>query len=76
MKHLKQAIYNLENSKNSLHNDSLYKSGLLEQRKELALIRSQLLDKKKELVFEVHAHAHAHAHAHVACVCLGDGSSG
>ena len=53
MKHLKQAIYNLENSKNSLHNDSLYKSGLLEQRKELALIRSQLLDKKKELVFEV-----------------------
>ncbi|ELR19484.1 UV radiation resistance associated protein [Acanthamoeba castellanii str. Neff] len=53
MKHLKQAIYNLENSKNSLHNDSLYKSGLLEQRKELALIRSQLLDKKKELVFEL-----------------------
>jgi hypothetical protein len=53
MKQLKQAIYSLENSKNSLHNDSLYKSGLVEQRKELALIRSQLSDKKKELVYEV-----------------------
>lgn len=53
MKQLKQAIYNLENNKNSLYNDSLYKSGLLEQRKELGFLRGQLADRRKERIFEV-----------------------
>lgn len=53
LKQLKQAIHNLESNKNSLYNDSLYKSGLLEQRKELAILRTRLSDKRKERIFEL-----------------------
>jgi len=53
MEHLKKAIGTLAKCEGCLYNDDSYKAGLLDQRTELALVRSQTASKRKELIFEL-----------------------